>query len=308
MKGQEKAKRALEIAAAGGHHLLMIGPPGTGKSMLAARLPGILPPLEPDEALETSMIHSVAGLLDEGGISPRPAVPHPAPHRPMAAMVGGGRSAKPGEVSLAHHGVLFLDELPEFPRAGARDPAPADRDRRGGGGPRQRPRPLSLPLQAGRRREPLPLRPPRRPRPACGRAPDCGADYPAASPGRCSTASTCGWRCPPSPSPTSPCRRPASARPRRARVARARAVQPERFAGHAGVAVNADAEGELLESITAPTEAAAKLVADVAPALPPERPRLPPGAARRPHHRRPRGLGPVEKPHVAEAAGYRLAF
>ena len=94
----------------------MVGPPGSGKSMLAARLPGILPPLEPGEALETSMIHSLAGLLDEGGISR--ARPFRTPHHTasMAAIVGGGRGAKPGEISLAHHGVLFLDELPEFPR------------------------------------------------------------------------------------------------------------------------------------------------------------------------------------------------
>jgi magnesium chelatase family protein len=116
VKGQERAKRALEIAAAGRHHLLLVGSPGSGKSMLAARLPGILPPLSPAEALETSMIHSLAGLLSDGGISR--ARPFREPHHTasMAAIVGGGRGAKPGEISLAHNGVLFMDEFPEFPK------------------------------------------------------------------------------------------------------------------------------------------------------------------------------------------------
>jgi magnesium chelatase family protein len=114
IKGQESAKRALEVAAAGGHNLLMVGPPGAGKSMLAARLPGILPPLAPAELLEVSMIASVAGEIADGALTNRR--PFRAPHHSasMPALVGGGLRARPGEVSLAHDGVLFLDEFPEF--------------------------------------------------------------------------------------------------------------------------------------------------------------------------------------------------
>ncbi len=114
VRGQEAAKRALEVAAAGGHHMLMTGPPGAGKSMLAARLPSILPPMDAREMLESSMIASVAGELADGAVSP--VRPFRAPHHTAStvSLSGGGMRASPGEMSLAHNGVLFLDELPEF--------------------------------------------------------------------------------------------------------------------------------------------------------------------------------------------------
>ena len=118
VRGQAAARRALEIAAAGGHNLAMIGPPGAGKTMLARRLPSLLPPLSTEEALEVTAIHSVAGLLSATrGLSL--ARPFRAPHHTVSeiGLVGGGDGPRPGEVSLAHHGVLFLDELPEFRRS-----------------------------------------------------------------------------------------------------------------------------------------------------------------------------------------------
>lgn len=117
IRGLESGRRVLEIAAAGMHNLLLIGPPGGGKSMLAQRLPGLLPDLTPREALEVSMVHSVAGMLTDGRLVTRPPFREPHHSASQAAIAGGGNRAKPGEVSLAHRGVLFMDEMPEFPRA-----------------------------------------------------------------------------------------------------------------------------------------------------------------------------------------------
>jgi magnesium chelatase family protein len=267
VKGQEVAKRALEIAAAGGHNLLMTGPPGAGKSLMAACLPGILPPLTPAEALEVSMVASVAGSLEGGRISQ--VRPFRAPHHSasMPALVGGGLKARPGEVSLAHLGVLFLDELPEFQR-GVLDS-------------------LRQPLETGRitvaranahvdypaRVQLIAAMNPCRcghlgdASLACSRAPKCAADYQARVSGplldridlhvEVHAVSAADLTLPP----------PAEGSAEVAtRVALARDRQSARY-GSAGPRTNAEADGQWLDDHATPDEAGTKLLAQAAEAM-----------------------------------------
>ncbi len=250
VKGQAIARRALEIAAAGRHHLLMSGPPGAGKSMLAARLPSILPPLTAHEALETSMIHSICGLIEAGGVSR--TRPYRAPHHTasMAAIVGGGRRAQPGEISLAHNGVLFLDELPEFARPVLET--------------------LRQPLETGDvmvARANAHVRYPSRfmlvaaanpcrcgfmtdPNRACARAPQCGADYMGRISGPLMDRFDLRIEVEPVSFYDLERAEPGeSSATVAARVAAARSVQTQRYAHCDGVRVNADAEGRLLEEV-----------------------------------------------------------
>jgi magnesium chelatase family protein len=309
VKGQERAKRALEIAAAGRHHVLMVGSPGSGKSMLAARLPGILPPLSAPEALETSMVHSLAGLLDEGGISRVRPFREPHHTASMAAIVGGGRGAKPGEISLAHNGVLFMDEFPEFTRTVLET--------------------LRQPIETGEvvvARANAHIRYPCRfllvaaanpckcgyltdPARACARVPICGEDYLGRISGPLMDRFDLRIEVPPVAYTDLdlPASGDASATVA-IRVADARAVQARRFENHPGMRVNADAEGAVLEEIASPDAEGRDLLLRVAERF---------GLTARGYHRVLRvartiadldGADTVRKPHIAEAVSYRVAL
>ncbi|MCV6594319.1 MAG: YifB family Mg chelatase-like AAA ATPase [Silicimonas sp.] len=253
VKGQERAKRALEIAAAGRHHLLMVGAPGSGKSMLAARLPGILPPLAPDEALETSMVHSRAGLIRDGGISRDRPFREPHHTASMAAIVGGGKGAKPGEISLAHHGVLFMDEFPEY--AGnvletLRQPIETGEVTVARANAHVRYPCKFLLIAAANPCKCGYLADANR---ACARVPQCGADYMGRISGPLMDRFDLRVEVPPVDlqdldlPPSGP-----SSAEVAAKVAEARARQRARFEGRDGISVNADAAGALLDEIATP--------------------------------------------------------
>lgn len=309
VKGQERAKRALEIAAAGRHHLLMVGAPGSGKSMLAARLPGILPDLTPREALETSMIHSLAGLIDEGGISR--ARPFREPHHTasVAAIAGGGKGAKPGEVSLAHNGVLFMDEFPEFPRTvleTLRQPIETGEVvvARANAHTRYPCRFMLIaaanPCKCGYLAEPAR---------ACARVPQCGEDYMGRISGPLMDRFDLRIEVPPLSwaeldAPTGAEGSAAVA----ARVSAARARQAARGESASPTSLNADLEGSRLEQVATPDAEGKALLVRAAERF---------GLTARGYHRVLRvartiadleAAETVSRPHVAEALSYRMSF
>ncbi len=307
VKGQERAKRAMEIAAAGRHHLLMVGSPGSGKSMLAARLPSILPPLTPQEALETSMIHSLAGLISEGGISRTRPFREPHHTASMAAIVGGGRGAKPGEISLAHNGVLFLDEFPEFPRPvleTLRQPVETGEVvvARANAHVHYPCRFMLVaaanPCKCGHLADAAR---------ACSRAPGCGEDYLGRISGPLMDRFDLRLDVPPVAFtdldlPDGGDRSAVVAE----RVARARAVQAARYEG-SGARVNADAEGATLEAVATPDAEGREILLKAAERF---------GLSARGYHRVLRvartiadleGVEAVRRAHVAEALSYRIA-
>ena len=305
IKGQETAKRALEIAAAGRHNLLMAGPPGSGKSMLAARLPGLLPPLEAAEALEVGMIHSLAGQLAEGRLPRRR--PYRDPHHGASApaLVGGGVRARPGEVSLAHHGVLFLDELPEFSRATLEA--------------------LRQPLESGRvtvARANAHVTYPARfqlvaamnpckcgylgdPRQGCRRAPACAEDYQARLSGPLLDRIDLHIQVPAVSAADLGLAPPAEGSEAVAgRVVAAADLQRRRY-DQTGIRWNAEADGTLLAAVAAPDADGRRLLSEAAERL---------AVSARGYHRILRvartiadlaGEPVVRRPHVAEALAYR---
>jgi magnesium chelatase family protein len=306
VKGQERAKRALEIAAAGRHHLLMTGAPGSGKSMLAARLPSILPPLTPAEALETSMIHSLAGLIDEGGISRSRPFRDPHHTASMASIVGRGRGAKPGEISLAHNGVLFLDELPEFARPvleTLRQPVETGEVvvARANAHVRYPCRFMLIaaanPCRCGHLADASR---------ACARAPACGEDYLGRISGPLIDRFDLRLDVPPvaiSDLDLAPSGETSATVA--ARVAAARAVQETRFDA-TPARTNADAEGNLLGDIAQPAAEAQEMLVKAADRF---------NLSARGYHRVLRvartiadldGADTIAAPHVAEALSYRL--
>ncbi len=307
VKGQERAKRALEIAAAGRHHLLMIGSPGSGKSMLAARLPSILPPLSPTEALETSMIHSLAGLISAGGLSRRRPFREPHHTASMAAIIGGGRGAKPGEVSLAHNGVLFLDELPEFPRPvldTLRQPVESGEVMvaRANAHVHYPCRFMLVaaanPCKCGHLVDAAR---------ACSRAPTCGEEYLGRISGPLIDRFDLRLDVPPVAFTDLDLPEAGESSAEVAtRVARARDLQAERFAGSVA-RVNADAEGALLEEIATPDREGRELLIKAAERF---------GLSARGYHRVLRvartiadleAAESVRQPHIAEALSYRFS-
>ncbi len=272
IKGQETAKRALEVAAAGGHNMLMMGPPGSGKSMLASRLPGILPLLEPREALDVSMVHSVAGLLKDGRLLRHRPFRDPHHSASLPAMVGGGSRVKPGEISLAHGGVLFLDELPEFARStleALRQPIESGRVMVARvNGHITFPARFQLvaamnPCRCGHIDDAAL---------ACGRVPKCALDYQSRISGPLFDRIDLHVDMPAVP-PLELARIPAGedSATVAARVLKAREVQAARYAAHndkgRAIRTNADAEGELLEAVAEMDTVARSLLVDAAEKL-----------------------------------------